>query len=158
MQGMREGGPCDREWHWDEGMGNLKHLPRLGLEATTKTGPKKILVLDAGEGFEQDLAAILRALGHFPIVARMDDVFGLLGDSLDFDALFAPSMRRAENWHVVREFRDRSRSKQPICLVLTGDHSPAMARKARGMGFDHVLRKPARIATLLSFLESERAF
>jgi signal transduction histidine kinase len=118
-----------------------------GRDATN--APRRILLVDDNVDAVESLAILLRSTGHDVTTAHdatsalaMIDVYA--PDLVVLD-IGLPGM---DGYALAREIRARAALRNVVLVALTGYGKPEDSRRAREVGFDHHLIKPASIAEL----------
>ncbi|HWD34851.1 MAG TPA: response regulator, partial [Casimicrobiaceae bacterium] len=118
-----------------------------GRDATNP--PRRILLVDDNVDAVESLAILLRSTGHDVTTAHdatsalaMIDVYA--PDLVVLD-IGLPGM---DGYALAREIRARAALRNVVLVALTGYGKPEDSSRAREVGFDHHLIKPASIAEL----------
>jgi PAS domain S-box-containing protein len=113
----------------------------------------RILVVDDNQDAAASLGMLLETLGaEVDVVNDGPSAIQAFAAKTPSVIILDLSMPLMDGYDVARAVRTRFPERRPIIIALTGRGQPEDRRKAREVGIDHHLVKPAEFATLLALL------
>ena len=132
----------------DQSPGNVS-----GQSAPGAMAPRRVLVVDDNRDAAETLAMVLEQLGvHTRLAASGAQALEIYAD-YDCDAILLDiGMPGMDGYEVARRLRKQYPQRRPMLVAITGWGQEEDRRRARAVGFDHHLVKPADLAALQELL------
>jgi signal transduction histidine kinase len=111
--------------------------------------PRRLLLVDDNVDAVESLAMLLRAAGHEVVTAYdATSALGLIDQCEPDLAVLDIGLPGMDGYELAREIRSRPHLRNVVLVALTGYGKPEDRARARAVGFDHHLVKPAGVAEL----------
>jgi CheY-like chemotaxis protein len=116
----------------------------------TRTGTRKVLVVDDNRDAADALSALLRFMGY-QVQTAYDSQIGLdLAQDFHPDvAIWDLTMPQIDGFQAARTLRAHAQGRSVLLIAFSGQKSPQASAAARAAGFDMHVSKPMDVAVLL---------